>query len=577
MSLEVSNENYISLSSLAKKIGLNYKNAPQDFHKACLATESIHNILEALQHDYCDRQSSLWRDKRSSEALMETLSNCTRTMWQLEGIINKSSTLASLNSQAWNESGLGDDIHDLILIESNILYFISFFSVLQEMVGRKFSESVYSNLEIGLQEVIETVRKFAEKVRARRGRPRSASYDSDDFKVWGQLHTNLIEKGYNSQQIFECEDMVISHLATMREQGIIGNELDEKIDGETDNITKNSQNSVSPGHLTSNSSVGVQVLSTLSLELSKLLQERGSFQKLLKQHVATLRRRDGYIVMREDKWANQALSLEKQEELHTNTLEKMDKDIRERDKALACQALELQQQKYLQSKALEDTNHHLQEIEALKSTVIRYETENQNLQLNSGNLEKIIQTLQEDLKLMVSEYTNVDDEKNLFREVKIGRTDRVRFFLAKGVSANAISPPSGLSALHEASQCGFMDVAALLLDRGAYVDIRDRKRGRTPLHLAASSGREVVVRFLLERGARIAETCDEYWTPLHEAAKQGHRGVAEILVDKGANLDAKTNNNKTALDMAKFHRREDIVQLLLEKARTERTSEVKPS
>lgn len=563
MSSEFSIDDFASLVSLAKRIRSDYTDAPQEFHKACLAAGSIQVILEVLQHDFRVRQSPLWQDKQSSESLVKILSNCAETLRRLEEIISRDSTF---DKRAWKKSWHVDSIDTLFLIQSDLLYYISCFSVLQDSVGLEFLGSV---LGVGFQEVVETIKKFAENARASKGEGSRASHDNDESKIWNQFHLNLIKQGCGSQQIFENEEMVMGHLATMSEQGILDNDINKKIGG-NQTTTIDRRGSFRTAQVAPDFNVGIQALSTMSIELSKLLQERESYEKILVQKDENLRRRDGYISTRESEWANQALLIRQQEDLHASILKQKDQDIRARDDALASQACDLHQQKELHAKALTEKDKNAKDREEFDTKVSYYEKENRELQLKSNNFQKTVEKLQKDLDSLRSEYANLDDEKNLLGEVINGRAERVRLFLAKGANANTFNSQTGLSALHEASQYGHTDVASMLLDRGADIEVRNKTKGRTPLHMAAFNGREAVVRLLLDRGARITETCNERWTPLHEAAKKGHLGVVQLLLKKGANVNAKTNANLTALDMARSNGREDVAQLLLEKTGFER-------
>ena len=60
--------------------------------------------------------------------------------------------------------------------------------------------------------------------------------------------------------------------------------------------------------------------------------------------------------------------------------------------------------------------------------------------------------------------------------------------------------PNGKTALHAACHRGFEDVAELLVNNGAVLDIMDSD-GKTPLHLAAERDFLDVVRCLVESGA----------------------------------------------------------------------------
>ncbi|MGI8593135.1 MAG: ankyrin repeat domain-containing protein [Solirubrobacteraceae bacterium] len=59
----------------------------------------------------------------------------------------------------------------------------------------------------------------------------------------------------------------------------------------------------------------------------------------------------------------------------------------------------------------------------------------------------------------------------------------------------------GASALHRAAQSGVVDVARLLLDGGAFIDLQAPTHGHTPLIDASWHKQPPMVRFLLERGA----------------------------------------------------------------------------
>ena len=59
-----------------------------------------------------------------------------------------------------------------------------------------------------------------------------------------------------------------------------------------------------------------------------------------------------------------------------------------------------------------------------------------------------------------------------------------------------------------------------------------------PLQLAAERGRVEIARLLLERGADVEGPVEGYgWSPLQLAAHWGHRPVAELLLEHGACLD----------------------------------------
>ncbi|XP_040607805.1 ankyrin-2 isoform X44 [Mesocricetus auratus] len=108
---------------------------------------------------------------------------------------------------------------------------------------------------------------------------------------------------------------------------------------------------------------------------------------------------------------------------------------------------------------------------------------------------------------------------------------------------------SGFTPLHIAAHYGNVNVATLLLNRGAAVDFTARN-GITPLHVASKRGNTNMVKLLLDRGGQIDAKTRDGLTPLHCAARSGHDHVVELLLERGAPLLARTKNGLSPLHMA---------------------------
>ncbi|XP_072574842.1 uncharacterized protein [Paramormyrops kingsleyae] len=108
---------------------------------------------------------------------------------------------------------------------------------------------------------------------------------------------------------------------------------------------------------------------------------------------------------------------------------------------------------------------------------------------------------------------------------------------------------SGFTPLHIAAHYGNVNVATLLLNRGAAVDFTARN-GITPLHVASKRGNANMVRLLLDRGAQIDAKTRDGLTPLHCAARSGHDPAVELLLERGAPMLARTKNGLSPLHMA---------------------------
>ncbi|XP_077406060.1 ankyrin-3-like isoform X25 [Vanacampus margaritifer] len=121
---------------------------------------------------------------------------------------------------------------------------------------------------------------------------------------------------------------------------------------------------------------------------------------------------------------------------------------------------------------------------------------------------------------------------------------------------------SGFTPLHIAAHYGNINVATLLLNRGAAVDFKARN-DITPLHVASKRGNGNMVRLLVERGAKIEARTKDGLTPLHCGARSGHEQVVEMLLSRGAPILSKTKNGLSPLHMATQGDHLNCVQLLL--------------
>ena len=120
-----------------------------------------------------------------------------------------------------------------------------------------------------------------------------------------------------------------------------------------------------------------------------------------------------------------------------------------------------------------------------------------------------------------------------------------RALLDAGAPVN-VADSDGRQALHLAAQEGCVDLARLLLDRGADVAATATARGLTAIHLAVQHGHTEVTRLLLDHGANVnAVTASEPedgnfagCQPLHIAAFHRYAAVVELLLSRGADVRA---------------------------------------
>ena len=168
-----------------------------------------------------------------------------------------------------------------------------------------------------------------------------------------------------------------------------------------------------------------------------------------------------------------------------------------------------------------------------------------------------------------------------------GNIEAVRQHIAAGTDVN-IKDDDGFTALYFAAQEGQKEIAELLIEKGADVNVKLESQtakengmgGATPLRGAVANGHKETAELLIVKGAdvnvkedlgltllhfadtrEIAELliakgldvnakCNDDGTPLHDAAAEGYKEVAELFIAKGADVNTMSNKGETPLDWA---------------------------
>uniref|UniRef100_A0A0K6S734 Uncharacterized protein n=1 Tax=Chromera velia CCMP2878 TaxID=1169474 RepID=A0A0K6S734_9ALVE len=171
---------------------------------------------------------------------------------------------------------------------------------------------------------------------------------------------------------------------------------------------------------------------------------------------------------------------------------------------------------------------------------------------------------------------SMDGEILLMAAIEGNQADVVDTLLERGVSPNAcrksqkqqflFQPSPQTSAIITAASHGYTDIVEKLLEKGADVNVVDKRHQKTPLFIAAEKGRQQTARVLIRRGAYL-EVKDKVYSasPLWIAAANGHRGIVEDLLDAGGRIDVQDGGGATALWIATVNGHKEVVKLLLEK------------
>lgn len=153
-----------------------------------------------------------------------------------------------------------------------------------------------------------------------------------------------------------------------------------------------------------------------------------------------------------------------------------------------------------------------------------------------------------------------DDPEAIMMAAHKGKTDVVRELLAKRNGVKFLN-----AALIEAAIEGHTATAAVLINAGADVNatVRFEKTDTTALIAAATNGRCDVARLLVEKGAKLDLVVNAAGvTALMFAALKGDFETVRVLVEGGASTDLQSVDGETAASIAASAGHQRIVELL---------------
>lgn len=110
-----------------------------------------------------------------------------------------------------------------------------------------------------------------------------------------------------------------------------------------------------------------------------------------------------------------------------------------------------------------------------------------------------------------------------------GHYDIARFLILKGADVNLPSNNGfNVFPIHSAAAGNYTNIAALLIESGANVNVR-QQAGVTPLHSAAQNGNLDMLILLLEAGAEVNVRMEGGKLPADLAREKGFVEIAEVL------------------------------------------------
>jgi len=143
--------------------------------------------------------------------------------------------------------------------------------------------------------------------------------------------------------------------------------------------------------------------------------------------------------------------------------------------------------------------------------------------------------------------------------------DAARLLLKKGANVN-LTDSYGTSPLHLAVCCKKVELSFIehLIQKGADVNYKNTSDGLTSLHYASSSGSVDMAKLLIDKGADINAADHKGTTPLMLAVQKNSLPVAKLLLERGADISLRDKHKKNAMSYAKgiFTKKKEMIKLL---------------
>ena len=142
------------------------------------------------------------------------------------------------------------------------------------------------------------------------------------------------------------------------------------------------------------------------------------------------------------------------------------------------------------------------------------------------------------------------DGLSVFEAAAVSRVPVIRRKLAEGWEIDQRSD-DGYAPLHLAAYFGQLEVARMLLERGADRNpVASNDSRVTPLHSAVSARHRDLAGLLLALGASANAVQKGGWTPLHAAARNGDEAIVDLLLLRGADPTRPADDGRTPPDLA---------------------------
>ena len=140
----------------------------------------------------------------------------------------------------------------------------------------------------------------------------------------------------------------------------------------------------------------------------------------------------------------------------------------------------------------------------------------------------------------------------------------VELVLKDGVDINASGSDNDWPALLQASRSSSSQFIETLIDLGADVNARRKRRKETPLILTADCNNFMAACLLLRHGAGVNVQNSSGSTPLHLSVKKNRKSLVRLLLAYNAGVNIRDNAGRTALHQSVRNGDKNLVRLFIE-------------
>jgi ankyrin repeat protein len=154
-------------------------------------------------------------------------------------------------------------------------------------------------------------------------------------------------------------------------------------------------------------------------------------------------------------------------------------------------------------------------------------------------------------------------ELDIFEASTLGELDRAKSLIDRNPALVSAYSPDGFALVALTAYLGQKETTEYLIGKGADVNAVARNpTGFTALTGAVASNHIEIAKLLVKRGARVNYRYEGGFSPLMGAAEHGNVELVNFLLASGADPNAKTGDGKSPLSFAKEKNHVEVVEAL---------------